>query len=346
MRTPTLATVLVTAAAASQLGATDCGSILQDPGFDLWCGDKLCSWELERGDIQRAGTWHAHDDAVELLGDDTAISQLTQVNSWDTACIRFEMLADVAESTEVRLEADIFGDGSVEWSERIPTSSWDAVSLAIRVEGDYDGIRFRLTKAGAGRAVLARIAAEVADVCPEDGVTAAPRELGATCDEDADCQSGICWSDAICSACDTDADCGDGLICGHSGPVDAPRWAHQACLAPASRQLAEPCLDDDECATGVCQGGACGECDDAVACPDGATCAAPYDLPVAMCDPGAGDRGAGAACFVDADCASDRCDGADVGVCLGQWIPSICTADAHCFDGACSFIGSAGGTCQ
>jgi hypothetical protein len=171
---PFLSTLVLIAAAGSQLGATDCGEIIEDPGFDLWCGDKLCSWELDRGDIEPTGTWHDDDDAVGLLGSDTAISQLTPVNSWDTSCIRFEMLANVDESTEVRLEADLYGDGSTEWSERIPTSNWDLVSFAIRVEGEYDGIRFRLTKNGEGTAVLARIAAYTATDCPSNGVSALP----------------------------------------------------------------------------------------------------------------------------------------------------------------------------
>ena len=34
--------------AASQMGATDCGQVLRDPGFDLWCGEDLCAWKLER----------------------------------------------------------------------------------------------------------------------------------------------------------------------------------------------------------------------------------------------------------------------------------------------------------
>ena len=50
MRLPTL---FVLAAAVSQIGATDCGNALNDPGFDLWCGDQLCDWKIERGSVSR-----------------------------------------------------------------------------------------------------------------------------------------------------------------------------------------------------------------------------------------------------------------------------------------------------
>lgn len=161
-----IATLVFTAAAFSQLGATDCGEILEDPGFDLWCGDRLCYWQLERGEIAQVATWIEGDDGVELVGSDVAISQMTPLTSWDTDCVRFEMLANVEETAEVTLEADVYGDGTIDWSGRIPTSSWDKVSLRVGIRGDYQGVRFRLTKVGSGQAVLAQIAAETAEDCP------------------------------------------------------------------------------------------------------------------------------------------------------------------------------------
>src|ERR1043166_2886912 len=96
-----LYTLLVVGAAASHLGSTDCGQVLRDPGFDLWCGDSLCAWKIERGDVQRVPTWHEADAGVALLGSDTAIEQLAPVNSGDTNCIRFDLVANVDESAEV-----------------------------------------------------------------------------------------------------------------------------------------------------------------------------------------------------------------------------------------------------
>lgn len=166
MRTQ-FATLAVIAISCSQLGATDCGEIIEDPGFDHWCGDdRLCYWTTERGEIRRVATWREGDDGAEFVGNDVAISQMTEVTSYDTDCIRFEFLADVDETAEVTLEADVFGDGTINWSERVPTSSWEKVTFLIGIRGWYDGILFRLTKVGSGRTVLAQISAETAEGCP------------------------------------------------------------------------------------------------------------------------------------------------------------------------------------
>ncbi len=162
----TLSTFVVTAAALSQLGAGECGEILTDPGFDLWCGDRLCYWELERGAIEQVPTWIEGDDGVDLVGDDVAISQVSGADWISTDCIRFEMLANVEETAEVMLEADLGNDGTIDWSGRIPTSSWERVSLRIGIDVPYAGVRFRITKVGRGRAVLAQISAETAADCP------------------------------------------------------------------------------------------------------------------------------------------------------------------------------------
>jgi hypothetical protein len=86
--------------AASQLGATDCdGGITRDPGFDLWCGDALCAWKIERGEIRPAPTWHREDTGVELIDPGTAIEQFSPVDSRDGTCIRFDLISDTAETT-------------------------------------------------------------------------------------------------------------------------------------------------------------------------------------------------------------------------------------------------------
>src|SRR5215468_1920822 len=69
-------TAAIAVAAAGQLGATDCGGgITRDPGFDLWCGDVLCAWKIERGEVLRVPTWNEGDAGVELVGPDAAIEQ-------------------------------------------------------------------------------------------------------------------------------------------------------------------------------------------------------------------------------------------------------------------------------
>jgi hypothetical protein len=343
-------TVLFVTALASQLGATDCGQIIEDPGFDHWCGDELCYWKTERGEIRRVPTWRAGDDGVELVGDDVAISQMTAVTSFDTDCIRFEFLADVAETAEVSLEADVFGDGTIDWVERVPTSRWDKISFLIGIDGGYQGVLFRLTKVGDGRAVLAQIGAEEAEDCPS-AVDVVSRPLGAGCLEPADCDSGIC-NGYVCAACDAGAPCDAGDVCGRAADAPGHLDDWRTCIPQASRALGELCFGDAECASGACNGLVCSECNDVVPCAGGAACGpAAETVPVHVCAPGAGGRPGGASCVLDGDCASGACDGAPLGSCdeLG-W--SVCYEDDDCpvegdlSPGVCTFQAVAGGTCQ
>ena len=161
----------VAVAAFASMGAGECGQILDDSGFDLWCGPSLCAWEVEAGEIRKVATWHEGDAGVELLAADTKLSQLAEVNVWDGACVRFEMVADLDDSVDLRLQMDVFGDGTYEYDERIPASDWRHLSYLVRlpahqVWNDRPGIvdvRVRLHKRGSGRAVLANIGAELAD---------------------------------------------------------------------------------------------------------------------------------------------------------------------------------------
>ena len=163
MRTPALLSFILGAAAFASMGATDCGQIIDDAGFDLWCGPSLCKWQVESGEIRKVATWHASDAGVELLGSEAKISQLTDVNNFDGTCVRFQMVADLDESVDLRLQMDVWGDGTYEFDERIPASDWRALSYLVRMPASYDHVRFRLYKRGAGKAVLANISAEIAD---------------------------------------------------------------------------------------------------------------------------------------------------------------------------------------
>jgi hypothetical protein len=158
----TLPAFLLATAALASTGATDCGQIIDDSGFDLWCGPNLCKWQVEAGEIRRISTWHEGDAGVELLGPEAKLSQLTDVNSFDGTCVRFEMVADLDDSVDLRLQMDVWGDGTYEYDERIPASDWRKLSYLVRMPSDYDGVRFRLYKRGAGRTNLANISAELA----------------------------------------------------------------------------------------------------------------------------------------------------------------------------------------
>lgn len=335
-------------------GATQCGQIIDDRGFDLWCGESLCTWVLEKGEIAPAATWHPGDRGVELLGDDTAISQMTPVEASDGTCVRFTLVADVAEDAEVRLQMDVFGDGSAETDERIPTSDWRKLTYLVRMPDDYSGVRFRLAKRGTGRAVLANIGAEIAgDAECTTPAVAVSRPDGAFCAADADCASGQCyewpgeWKD-VCGGCDADDDCPGGGLCTVGGP--APGWlaVPSACLPPGAHANGLRCLRDAECASGLCVAGVCGECREAADC-GGAACLPATAVAPARCDRG---RGAGATCFTGGDCDSGVCSGAPLAGCDGR-LDRVCDVDADCPGEladpdlhSCATVGFAGGTCQ
>jgi hypothetical protein len=335
-------------------GATECGQIVDDRGFDLWCGESLCTWTLEKGDIAPAPTWHPDDRGVDMIGDDVAIAQMTPVEFRDGTCVRFTLVADVAEDAEVRLQMDVFGDGTVETDERIPTSDWRKLTYLVQMPADYSGVKFRLTKRGTGHAVLANIGAEIAksEECTTPAVEVS-RPDGAYCTTDAECSNGACFEwlgdfKDVCGSCDADTDCSGGELCTVTGP--APGWlaVSSACLPPGTLADGLRCLRDANCASGMCIDGTCGACRAATDC-GGAACL-PAAAPVpARCDRG---RGAGATCFSGADCDSGVCNGTALTGCDGK-LDRECDTDADCPGEltdpelhSCATVGFAGGTCQ
>src|ERR1700749_2479094 len=97
------ARIIILALAASQVGATDCGQAIKDPGFDLWCGDTLCSWTIERGAIAKVPTRTEGGPGVELVGDDVAIDQVSPVAASDGSCIELDLSANVDEHAQVEI---------------------------------------------------------------------------------------------------------------------------------------------------------------------------------------------------------------------------------------------------
>lgn len=363
--------LLLVVAAATQLGATDCGQVIRDPGFDLWCGDQPCAWKLVRGEIRKAPTWHQADAGLELVGPDTAVEQRTSVNSDDGHCIEFSLVANVSQDAEVFLDIDVQNDGTVERHERIPTSRWAPLSFAILVAPPYDGIRFELTKGGAGTAVLAQIDAVLSDRC--EGIApieVAPRANGARCVAPDDCASGLCvpswtggggWFGLVCAGCDPAlgaSACAAGEVCGLADPVLPSLDVPIRCVPAGARELAEQCLGPDECASGMCsitdmRAGVCSGC-----APGGCngTCdaswgGADFSLPGPLvCGPGQHTGATGAPCGTDLDCASGHCTGTPRKQCRDGRAcdsPMDCPADdgISLAPGGCNLVGVQGGSC-
>jgi hypothetical protein len=344
--------LLVVALAASQAGASTCGGeITRDPGFDLWCGEALCAWKLERGEAVRAPTWHAGDAGVELraLG---AIEQFTPVDDADGTCIRFDLIADVDETAQVELGVDIYGDGTVERTFPIARDPWRPQAFRFAVAPPFTGIRFELAQRGPGHAVIARMRAQViADGCAGLPVLdGGPAPLGARCEVADDCASAQCVDDFFgngqCTGCSGAAPCTGGEVCGYAEPGPPERRVPIDCVDAGARVIGEQCLIDAECGSGICTSGVCSTCGPRRGC---ASCAQAYPNGPSLCSPGAGQAASGAPCASDSDCASGACTGPPRRQCTDG---RRCASDASCPVGAdlvpgpCSAVGVQGGSCR
>jgi hypothetical protein len=375
---------LLLAVAVSQMGATNCGQALRDPSYDLWCGEELCAWKVERGDIKRVPTWHRGDSGVELLGSDAAISQLSPLDSADgqcrdledggractkpdDVCIEFSLLANIDDKATVDLNLDILNDGTVEHTQRLPIAQWEPLSYRVVIGQPFAGVRFQLVKSGSGLAQLANIGARLADNC--DGLPVidpgVQRPLGAPCGDASDCASGICGPGEspvpfpgltgflqpvnVCVGCDPQQNC-TGMVCG-VGQANSPVRAQETVCVPFNgKQLGESCFWFNECASNRCTGGVCSTCKDDADC-NGETCGEGWDTAFSawVCNPNGGARKGGEPCVSHADCTSGVCNGTERSQCEDG---RACVTAAQCpfkqglQNGPCTTVGIQGGICQ
>lgn len=360
--------LIVICTAASQLGSTDCGTVIKDDGFDLWCGNTLCDWKVERGMIQDVPTWHAGDHGVALIGDDVAIEQVSPVASSDGTCIEFNLMANVDANVNAVLNVDVFDDGTIDLVEHLPTGTWQPTTFEMRMPDNYAGVRFEVAKTGDGNVELANIGATVIQTggcLGQPALQIANRPLAVPCDDASQCASGMCVSDPVispegaspvCVACGSDS-CGSGNVCGASRPVSPLRGDPIECIPAASVPLAGQCATDADCATGVCEGQMCSTCKSGSDCAVGETCNVAWtggsdapllELAAAECAPGLGRRTSGEPCVTNADCESRQCDGTPLSTC---WDGRSCATPADCpYSGldqtACTLVGVQGGSCH
>ena len=363
--------LLIAGVAASQLGSTDCGQITTDPGCDLWCGEQLCSWKIDHGDVRQVATWHEGDDGVDLASDDVAIYQLTPVTNSDAQCIEFTMLADIELGPDVRFQVDIWGDGSYELDEAIPEARWRPLSYRFAIDGRYNGVKFQISKRGAGHAVVAQLDAHVCDEGVSAGRVLSPGAPpnGSYCYEGGMCASGVCDTREefpgafdgrnTCSTCDSTLDCTTaGDVCGVAFPPQYTLAAYGTCVPMASKVLGQACGIHEECASGTCSVGVCSSCF-ATSCGSGISCERSVVLTTAdplvtypaplVCAPSSGQSQSGVACSENDDCASGTCNGAPRRICIDG---RACNNDTDCpiaeglDHGSCATVGVLGGTCQ
>lgn len=146
--------------------AQDCHNhLIDDNGFDLWCGEDLCAWEVERGDIAQVATWHEADPGVALVGDDVAITQLSPEQGFGVDCVQLDVVADIDADTQVSLEMDFEDDGDTDAVRVFPASRWEPIEYIEHASEPFHRVRFRIHKKGPGRAAFAQIEAIE---CPPD----------------------------------------------------------------------------------------------------------------------------------------------------------------------------------
>ncbi len=136
-----------------------CEPILSNNGFDLWCGDSLCSWDVEKGDIARVSTWHPDDHGVELVGPEVVLSQIDDSTWWELSCVRIEALVDVEGDAQLTVGADLDNDGTIDASSALHGSDFAPTRAILPLPGTFEGIRFVLSKRGPGRVRLAQLRA-------------------------------------------------------------------------------------------------------------------------------------------------------------------------------------------
>ncbi|HEY4177640.1 MAG TPA: hypothetical protein VGM90_12430 [Kofleriaceae bacterium] len=358
--------------AVSQMGATDgggCGEggqVTRDPGFDLWCGDTLCSWKIDRGSIAKIGTWHADDPGVAFLGADSAISQVSPVNSTDGHCIKFQLLSKVEGSAQIELRVDIGDDGTVDQTERFPVSDhWELLVYDIYMNRDYNGARFEIAKSGNGNAAIAQIDANI-DPGACDGFSSAladPQGNGTVCDLNTQCESGMCngmshvpgLDNHTCQGCapGVSGTCGATDTCGAVEPFSAVLDdVIHACVPAHSAKTGQRCYDDSQCANSTCVQGVCSTCRTAADCGAGDTCGTTFLYGPNVCAYKLGHRTTGQSCFDNADCASGACNGTPRYQCDdGRSCPggdrTLCPPQSgfSLEPGPCTEVGIEGGTC-
>jgi len=154
MKRPTL--TLLSLACLLSAAVTCESDIIDDPSFQLWCGQRLCVWDTEEGEIRKVPTWHTNDYGVDLVGSPVLLSQEARNSA---SSVRIEVTSQIQQGTIVSVEIDHEGDGRIDWKVTVPPSE-DFTNHEWRVDEGVssDGI-FYLRKSGEGRAVVARLRA-------------------------------------------------------------------------------------------------------------------------------------------------------------------------------------------
>jgi hypothetical protein len=242
----------------------DCdGDVLNDSTFRDWCGDTLCSWTLDSGQIARVPTWDANDFGVSFLdspdGKPTEISQVTSENS--ATCLLFTSVGDIDPAAMMSLWLDFDNDGTIDSKTALGATQWQRVQAEITAPAHYNGITFYLRKDGTGTAILAEMRVQSTTGCTATPVTLSGLALGEPCSGDLQCASQVCdvQGAGVCSQCTPSSDasphpCAPGVRCVQreidlAAALPLQCGPHQGLGLPGA-----PCIGGDDCKSGSCMG--------------------------------------------------------------------------------------------
>jgi hypothetical protein len=258
------AIAMTAAGAIATLGADCDGDVVQDPTFRDWCGDKLCAWTLDSGNIQRVPTWSADDLGVSFVAMGTQISQVTTEH--DATCLLFTTTADIDPAAQMTLLVDFDNDGTNDFQQLLGATDWHKVETEIATPRGYDGITFHLLKAGTGTAVLAEMRIQSTTGCTEPHATV-PLPLGEACFYPTDCAAGLFCDLAGAGVC---AQCSDKVACAGAATCRTRSVFLPLQCGPGERlgQSGAPCIFDNDCASDACGGASLTSLIDASGPPD------------------------------------------------------------------------------
>jgi hypothetical protein len=86
-------------------------------------------------------------------------------------------------------------------------------------------------------------------------VDASAERVGAACDRELQCVSGVC-SDGACSECATDSDCDSGQLChvARGRPLNSRYWPRLCGAGDGKREKGAACTDNRDCESAACEG--------------------------------------------------------------------------------------------
>ncbi len=131
--------------------------VIDDPGFQFWCGEELCEWDLEEGEIRKVATWHEHDYAVELVGAPVLLAN--HADGGLPRCMRVELIADVEPRANLTIEIDYEPDGTSDWTVPVAREGFRSLAWEVYPQGSFPDAVFYVRKLGEGRAIIMQLRA-------------------------------------------------------------------------------------------------------------------------------------------------------------------------------------------